>query len=121
MGGVMKRRSLHAVLAIAVIAVIAGAASPAGQAKGISYHSLNRIQKRLISGSLAMSLVGAPTTRTSSSTECGNSADRGDEPDEAPTCPPNSYSPAAKTGGGSTGGGNYLPTGKNGCAVNLGN
>ena len=58
----MSRRPMHvlrALVVIGVVAAIAGAASPAGHAKGISYHSLNKIQKRLISGSLAMSLVGA--------------------------------------------------------------
>jgi hypothetical protein len=122
----MSKRSLtvRAVLVIAVIAAIAGAASPAGQAKGISYNSLNRIQKRLISGSLAMSLVGAPTSHAAlraNAVQCGNSNSGGDEPDEAPSCPPDSYSPAPGSGGGSTGGGNYTPSGNNGCAVNRGN
>jgi hypothetical protein len=123
----MSKRSLHAVravLVIVVIAVIAGAASPAGQAKGISYHSLNKIQKRLISGSLAMSLVGAPTSRAAlraNAVECGNPNAGGDEPDEAPSCPPDNYTPAPGAGGGSTGGANYSPSGTNGCAENRGN
>jgi hypothetical protein len=120
----MNKRSLHvlrAVLVIAAIAAIAGAASPAGQAKGISYQSLNRIQKRLISGSLAMSLVGAPTTKAAETTACVAVDSGGDEPDEAPSCPPDSYSPAPAPGGGPTGGGNYAPSGNNGCAENQGN
>ena len=94
----MSRRPMHvlrALVVIGVVAAIAGAASPAGHAKGISYHSLNKIQKRLISGSLAMSLTGAtPTSQASDTETCGNGDDGGDEPDEAPSCPPDSYSPA---------------------------
>ncbi len=116
-------QTVRAVLVIAVIAAIAGAASPAGQAKGISYSSLNQIQKRLISGSLAMSLVGAPTSLAAlaNAAECGNGNSGGDEPDEAPSCPPDSYSPAAGAGGGSTGGGNYTPSGSGRCSENHGN
>jgi hypothetical protein len=122
----MSKRTFHAVravLVIAAIAAIAGAASPAGQAKGISYNSLNQIQKRLISGSLAMSLVGAPTSHAAlaNAAECGNGNSGGDEPDEAPSCPPDSYSPAAGAGGGSAGGGNYTPSGSGRCSENHGN
>jgi hypothetical protein len=121
----MSRRSLHVLGALAVIgivAAIAGAATPAGQAKGLSYHSLNKIQKRLISGSLAMTLLGQTSTSQASDTEdCGNPGDTGDEPDEAPSCPPDNYTPAPGPGGGSTGGDNYSPSGNNGCAENRGN
>jgi hypothetical protein len=50
----MSRRSLHplrSLVVIGVVVAVAGAATPAAHAKGISYHRLNRIQKRLISGS----------------------------------------------------------------------
>jgi hypothetical protein len=76
----MSRRTLQvvrAVLVMGAIAAIAGAASPAGHAKGISYHSLNKIQKRLISGELAMTLVGATPTAQSSDTETCGSGDSG--------------------------------------------
>jgi hypothetical protein len=113
---------LRAAVLIAVVAAIAGAASPAGHAKGISYHSLNKIQKRLISGSLAMSLTG-PTAAAQSADDvtCGNDDPTGDEPDEAPSCPPDNYTPAPGPGGGTTGGDNYSPSGNNGCAENRGN
>ena len=121
----MSRRPMHvlrALVVIGVVAAIAGAATPAGHAKGISYHSLNKIQKRLISGSLAMSLTGATSTSQASDTEtCGNGDNGGEEPDEAPSCPPDSYSPAPGPGGGATGGENYSPSGNNGCAENRGN
>ena len=103
----MSKRSLQALRAavvIGVVAVIAGAATPAGHAKGISYHSLNKIQKRLISGGLAMSLVGTtPRAQSSSTATCGNGDNGGDEPDEAPSCPPDSYSPAPGPGGATSG------------------
>ena len=121
----MSKRFLHAVrvvLVIGAIAAIAGAASPAGHAKGISYHSLNKIQKRLISGSLAMSLVGAtPAAKSAETATCGNGENGGDEPDEAPSCPPDSYSPAPGPGGGGGASQNYTPSGNNGCAENRGN
>jgi hypothetical protein len=123
----MRKRSLwvlRVMVVIGVIAAIAGAATPAGNAKGISYHSLNKIQKRLISGSLAMSLVGTPSTAKSADEEaCGNGDSGGDEPDEAPSCPPDSYTPAPGAGGAGGGGGdqNYSPSGNNGCAENRGN
>jgi hypothetical protein len=120
----MSRRLLQVlrvVLVIGAVAAIAGAASPAGQAKGISYHSLNKIQKRLISGSLAMSLVGAPASQASDTATCGNGAGGGDEPDEAPSCPPDSYSPAPGPGGGAGSTAGYSPSGNTGCAVKRGN
>jgi hypothetical protein len=121
----MSRRSLQAlrvVVVIGVVAAIAGAASPAGHAKGISYHSLNKIQKRLISGGLAMSLVGAtPTAQASEDETCGSGENGGDEPDEAPSCPPDSYSPAPGPGGGAGSTSGYSPSGNNGCAENRGN
>jgi len=120
----MSRRFLQGVrvaLVIGAIAAIAGAASPTGQAKGISYHSLNKIQKRLISGSLAMSLVGAPTSKAAETAACGNGANGGDEPDEAPSCPPDSYSPAPGPGGGPGSTSGYSPSGNDGCAVSRGN
>lgn len=122
----MSKRALQvlrAVVVIGAVAAIAGAASPAGHAKGISYHSLNKIQKRLISGGLAMSLVGAtPTSQASDTETCGNGDNGGDEPDEAPSCPPDSFSPAPGPGGGGGGAGqNYSPSGNSGCAENRGN
>ena len=114
-------QGVRVVLVIGAIAAIAGAASPAGQAKGISYHSLNKIQKRLISEAFAMSLVGAPTSEASDTAACGNGAGGGDEPDEAPSCPPDSYSPAPGPGGGAGSTSGYSPSGNSGCAVKRGN
>ncbi len=127
----MSKRSLQvlrAVVVIGVVAAIAGAATP-GHAKGISYQSLNKIQKRLISGELAMSLTGAtpksrgatPTSKASAAETCGNEDPNGDEPDEAPSCPPDSYTPAPGPGGGAGSASGYSPSGNGGCAVNRGN
>ena len=121
----MSKRPMHvlrALLVIGVVAAIAGAASPAGHAKGISYHSLNKIQKRLISGSLAMSLTGAtPTSQASGTETCGNGDDGGDEPDElrlsARQLLTRSRSRRRRAGGPGT----TRPPGSNGCAENRGN
>ena len=76
----MGKRSLpvlRAVVVIGVVAAIAGAATP-GHAKGISYQSLNKIQKRLISGGLAMSLTRAtPTSQAADAETCGNQDPQG--------------------------------------------
>ena len=120
----MRKRSLQvlrAVVVIGVVAAIAGAATP-GHAKGISYQSLNKIQRRLISGGLAMSLAGAtPTSKASAAETCGSEDPNGDEPDEAPSCPPDSYTPAPGPGGGAGSASGYSPSGNGGCAVNRGN
>ena len=119
----MSKRSLQAlrvVIVIAVAAAIAGAASPAGRAHGISYKSLNKIQKRLISGSLAMSLAPAAQTGNeptgSADATCGTETSGGDEPDEADdACPPDSFAPAPGPAGGAVAEQNYTPSGSNGC------
>jgi len=108
----MSRRSLalRAVVAVGAVAAIAGAASPAGHARGISYDRLNTIQKRLVSGELAMSLGPA-----SSTVPCGTGSSSGDEPDEADNaCPPSSFAPVSRKAGRAQDP-NYFPSGDNGC------
>ena len=110
----MSKRSLQALRAVVVVgavASIAGAASPAGNARGISYSSLNPIQKRLVSGALAMSLG----PEASPAATCGTGQSGGDEPDEADNaCPPSSFAPAPRRAGRAKDR-NYFPTGNNGC------
>jgi hypothetical protein len=67
-----------------------------------------------------MSLVGAPASEASNTATCGNGAGGGDEPDEAPSCPPDSYSPAPGPGGGAGSTSGYSPSGNSGCAVKRG-
>jgi hypothetical protein len=100
--------------------VLAGAASPSGHARGISYSSLNPIQKRLASGALAQSLgsTGAPTARAATAS-CVNPTGGGDESDEADNeCAPNSY--AAPSVGGGAGDPNYTASGQGDCSENRG-
>ena len=69
-----------------------------------------------------MSLTGAtPTSQASDAATCGNQDPKGDEPDEAPSCPPDSYTPAPGPGGGAGSASGYSPSGNGGCAVNRGN
>lgn len=115
----MSKRSLQAlraVLVVGAVAGIAGAASPAGNARGISYSRLSPIQKRLVSGALAMSLG----PEASPAATCGTGQSGGDEPDEADNaCPPSSFAPAPRRAGRAKDR-NYFPTGDNGCAEKRG-
>lgn len=121
----MSRRSLRALRALVVIgaiAAIAGAASPAGHARGMSYKSLNKIQKRLVSSELAMSLGQKVTASASNAATaaCGTQDSHGDALDEAPSCPPDSYTPVSSGSAGTIGGQNYSPSGNNACAESRG-
>ncbi|HEY3922499.1 MAG TPA: sialidase family protein [Gaiellaceae bacterium] len=127
----MGKRSLQAlVAAIAISSIaIAGAASPSGRARGISYSSLSPIQKKLVSGALQMGLGpatpvkgSAPSIHAATTAACGTQQSGGDEPDEADdACPPASFAPAPGPGGGPGGGGqNYFASGSNGCEENQG-
>jgi hypothetical protein len=126
----MSKRSLHALRAVAVIGVvaIAGAATPSGHARGISYNSLTPIQKRLVSGELAMSLGPATPTKGTASklhlaatATCGNGQIGSDEPDEADNaCPPENYGPDPAGAGGVGADQNYTPSGGSGCDENRG-
>jgi hypothetical protein len=131
----MNRRSVLALLAVLVLGAIAiaGAASPTGRARGLSYADLSPIQKKLVSGAFQQALgpittgasSSAPTAHAATSSTCGTGGG-GDEPDEADSCPPDSYTPvgggAGPGGGGGGPGGdqNYFPSGNNGCDENQG-
>jgi hypothetical protein len=124
----MKKRSLQALfigLAIAIAVTIAGAASPSGHARGISYNSLLPIQKKLVSGALQMGLTfnaasGKAAVHAATTASCGtqDGGDEGDEADDA--CPPDSFAPTPGPGGGPGGSANYSPSGNNGCDENQG-
>jgi hypothetical protein len=119
-------RGALAVLALS-LALIAGAAVQPQRASGISYSTLNYIQKKLVSGALAQTL--APTSTSSgphaaatNGSACVNPTGGGDESDEADNdCPPDSLTPAPGPGGGGGGSlGGFVPSSASGCAENLG-
>src|SRR5579862_7207179 len=100
-------RGAFAALMATCLVVIAGAASPSGHARGISYSTLNPIQKRLVSGALAQTLGPAtvskssPTANAATAAHCVNPTGGGDESDEADNeCAPDSYGPPTGSGGG---------------------
>jgi len=116
----MKRLLLRGGTAAAIVlglVVIAGAASPSSHAHGISYASLNPIQKRLVSGALSMSLgpaSGGPTSRAATATACVNPTSGGDEADEADSeCAPDNYGPPS--GGAPSSDPSFSPSGQGNC------
>ena len=108
----MRRRL--AVIGFVIAALAAGSlafrASPV-QA-GFGYHSLNKIQKRLVSGAL-LNMLG-PGSGTQNA---GIHNDDGPGADGAPNVPPSSY---GTTAGGSGLPANYFPTSASGCAAKRG-
>jgi hypothetical protein len=127
----MKRlllRGTFGAIALAIV-ILAGAASPSGHARGISYSSLNPIQKKLVSGALAQALApssvggskSAPTARAATTSGCVNpTGTGGDQADEADNeCAPDSYGPPS--GGGASSDPSYAPSGNGDCSVNRGN
>jgi hypothetical protein len=107
------------------LALVAGASAPSGHAHGLSYDSLQPIQKRLVSGALAQALGGAaPATgaaRPAAASGCVNPVSGGDEADEADNeCPPDSLSPLGPGGSGGGADQNYSPSKNNGCALTRG-
>jgi hypothetical protein len=107
------------------LVLIAGAAVQPQTASGISYSTLNPIQKRLVSGALAETLgfssAGASGIRSAATrSTCVNPTGGGDEGDEADNeCAPDALSPVSP---GSGGGGdpNFSPSGPGGCSESLG-
>jgi hypothetical protein len=106
-------------VSVAVV-IVAGAAAPSGHARGISYASLNPVQKAHVSGALAAALgstTPAATPTGAATAACGtiDPGEEGDEGDDA--CPPGNYAPA---GGGAGAAQNYQPSGQDACAENRG-
>jgi hypothetical protein len=119
-------RGVVAVLTLGVV-LIAGAAVRPHAATGISYSTLNGIQKKLVSGALAETL-GSPSTSSSpnaaatSAGACVNPAGGGDESDVADNeCAPDSFAAPGGPGGG--GGGSpagFVPAASGNCSETLG-
>jgi len=81
----------------------------------MNYAHLNKVQKRLISETLA-SALGPQSTGLKPHAGVGD--DEGGGPDGAPFTPPKSYQSAS---GGSGGTVNYFPSSQGSCSANLGN
>src|SRR4051794_662681 len=103
-----------------LVVVLVGAAAPTGNARGISYSSLNPVQRAHVSGALAAALgssnVGAKAA-AAPTVACGtiDPGEEGDEGDDA--CPPTNFAPAGGGGGAAE---NYQPSGQDACAENRG-
>ncbi|MFL5860898.1 MAG: sialidase family protein [Solirubrobacteraceae bacterium] len=102
--------------AVGAICVLVLAQSPANARRPLSYGHLNKIQKRIISQTLASALNPASTGQRRPRI-AGPDGDQGAGPDGAPFTPPASFRAGA---GGSSGAGNYFPTGQGQCATRLG-
>ena len=119
---------LTSALSVSVLVVIlVGAAVPSGHARGISYASLNPVQRAHVSGALAAALgsshAGAkPAAKIAEHAAAAAPAcstmdpgEEGDEGDDA--CPPGNFAPAGGGGGAAQ---NYQPSGQDACAESRG-
>ncbi len=84
--------------------------SHASASKPFSYGRLNKIQKKIVSESLASALSPSSTTRAPTN-------DQGGGPDGAPFTPPKSFGSGTGTAGGIR---NYFPSSQGQCSSNLG-
>jgi len=110
---------LRLALPMAVIGVLGAACvlllqSHASARVKMNYGHLNKIQKRIISETLA-SALGPQSTGLESHAAVGDD-DEGSGPDGAPFTPPKSYG----SPGGATGTINYFPSSEGSCSANLG-
>lgn len=112
----MKRRGALVLLLMGALAVgsLALRSSPA-RAQSFGYHSLNKIQKRLVSSAL-IAILG-PSSASSGQASRAGGGDNGDGADGAPNVPPASYSSASSALGSA---GNFLPSGSGQCSANHG-
>jgi hypothetical protein len=120
MEGLVKR-ALTLVLALGVsafVAIVVGAAAPSGSARGISYASLNPVQKAHVSGALAAALGSRGVAAKAVLAPGCSSIDPGEEGDEGDdACPPANFAPAGGGGGAAT---SYQPSGQDACAESRG-
>jgi hypothetical protein len=106
------------------VVLIAGAAVQPEKASGISYSTLNFIQKKLVSGALAQTLgptsTGGPqAAATTAGSGCVNPTGGGDESDEADNeCAPDSFASPGGGGGGNPAG--FVPAANGNCPETLG-
>jgi hypothetical protein len=105
----------------AFVVILAGAAAPSGNAHGLTYASLNPVQKAHVSGALAAALGSSNTVTQEAAVPAGacsklDLGEEGDEGDDA--CPPGNYAPAGGAGGAAA---NYVPSAQGACAESRGN
>jgi hypothetical protein len=115
----LKRRIIvPSVLALAGLGLALALTSSHAQATGLTYHRLNKIQRRIISSTLANFLQSNPNRATTRTRALGSDEGRG--PDGLATAPPASY---ANAGGAASGVANFSPNGGSaaGCAAKQGN
>jgi hypothetical protein len=118
-------RGALALLALS-LAIVAGAAVQPRSASGISYSTLNLIQKKLVSGELAQTLGTSSTSSglhaaATNGTACVNPTGGGDENDEADNeCAPDGFAPPTGPAGGAGSPANFVPSGNSGCSESLG-
>ncbi len=108
---------LGGTLGLVASTVLAPVAVQSANAKPFNYHSLNKIQKRLLSGALSYQLnpVRDRTGLTPHAIPGGNDDDGGGA-DGLPNTPPSGYGAA----GGASSGSNYVPTSVSGCSASYG-
>lgn len=109
------RLAATAVVATAAGLIVAPAISQTAQATPFNYHHLNKIQKRLVSGSLAWEMAPRSADGVHPNSRPGGSDDTGQGPDGLPETPPSAFSGA----GGGPRPVNYRPRGDE-CANRLG-
>jgi hypothetical protein len=114
MGSSRRTRAVVAALAVVAGMAVAPWVSQTAQAAPFNYRHLNKIQKRLVSGSLAWEL--APRSGVSPNAVQRGDDDEGTGPDGLPENPPAGYSSASGQGSVS----NYLPQSGAECTRRLG-
>ena len=106
---------------VGAVCVLVLAQSPANARRPLSYGRLTKMQRRIISETLATALNPASAGQGRQPRVSGSGTGNGDQgvgPDGAPFTPPKSYASAQ---GGASGLSNYFPSGKAGCSTKLGN
>ncbi|MDT4996237.1 MAG: hypothetical protein QOD45_305, partial [Pseudonocardiales bacterium] len=109
--------TLGASLILVIGALMAPMTTQSAGAKPFNYSSLNKIQKRLLSGALSYQLSPVREKRPSISPQVIPAGDDdGGGADGLPNTPPTGYASA----GLRTSGSNYIPSGGSGCVANYG-
>ena len=115
----IRRVALPLALAgvVGALCVLVLAQSPAHARRPLSYGRLNKIQRRIISQTLATALNPASAGQGRRPRIVVGNGDEGPGPDGAPFTPPTSFHSAQ---GGSGGIGNYFPSNQGQCSTQLG-